>query len=189
MADGSQTKSKTPCLAGRSKRLGRTTNQAAVLTKLPCDEAEAREEEKLCRKVDSDALLLSPPKAVTIELKALCNSLNWLLDTVLLEEESEESALISEDRSFFIGLSDNDDELDDAPMLCRVSINVCRKVATASFALEDEVSDVLLSVEDVDDVVELVSEVLLVPSVIPIEDSAVTKDENKPPSLSSSCLR
>jgi hypothetical protein len=156
---------------------------------LPCDEAEASEEEKLCRKVDSDALLLSPPKAVTIELNALCNSLNWLLDTVLLEEESEESALISEDRSFFIGLSDNDDELDDAPMLCRVSINVCRKVATASFALEDEVSDVLLSVEDVEDVVELVSEVLLVPSVIPIEDNAVTKDENNPPSLSSSCLR
>lgn len=151
---------------------------------MPCDENDASEDEKLCRKDDSDALLLSPPNALTIELNALCNSLSWLLETeLLLEDESEESALISEDRSFFIGLSDKDDELDDAPMLCSVSINVCRKVATASFALEDEVSDVL-SVEDVEDVVELValvSEVLLVPSVIPMEDKALVSAANNPP--------
>lgn len=156
---------------------------------MPCDENEASEDEKLCRKDDSEALLLSPPSALTIELKALCNSLNWLLETeLLLEDESEESALISEDRSFFIGLSDKDDELDDAPMLCNVSISVCRKVATASFALEDEVSDVL-SVEDVVELVALVSEVLLVPSVIPMEDKALVSAANNPPSWSSSDLR
>ncbi|OOC14133.1 hypothetical protein BM451_07735 [Dickeya dadantii] len=152
---------------------------------MPCDENDASEDEKLCRKDDSDALLLSPPNALTIELNALCNSLNWLLETeLLLEDESEESALINEDRSFFIGLSDKDDELDDAPMLCSVSISVCRKVATASFALDDEVSDVL-SVEDVEDVVELValvSAVLLVPSVIPMEDKALVSAANNPPS-------
>jgi len=152
---------------------------------LPCDENDASEDEKLCRKDDSDALLLSPPNALTIELNALCNSLNWLLETeLLLEDESEESVLINEDRSFFIGLSDKDDELDDAPMLCSVSISVCRKVATASFVLDDEVSDVL-SVEDVEDVVELValvSAVLLVPSVIPMEDKALVSAANNPPS-------
>lgn len=152
---------------------------------MPCDENDASEDEKLCRKDDSDALLLSPPNALTIELNALCNSLNWLLETeLLLEDESEESALINEDRSFFIGLSDKDDELDDAPMLCSVSISVCRKVATASFALDDEVSDEL-SVEDVEDVVELValvSAVLLVPSVIPMEDKALVSAANNPPS-------
>lgn len=152
---------------------------------MPCDENDASEDEKLCRKDDSEALLLSPPSALTIELNALCNSLSWLLETeLLLEDESEERALISEDRSFFIGLSDKDDELDDAPILCSVSISVCRKVATASFALEDEVSDVL-SVEDVEDVVALValvSEVLLVPSVIPMEDKALVSAANNPPS-------
>lgn len=156
---------------------------------MPCDENEASEDEKLCRKDDSEALLLSPPSALTIELNALCNSLSWLLETeLLLEDESEESALISEDRSFFIGLSDKDDELDDAPMLCSVSISVCRKVATASFALEDEVSDVL-SVEDVVELVALVSEVLLVPNVIPMEDKALVSAANNPPSWSSSDLR
>ncbi|MGM3173136.1 hypothetical protein [Dickeya lacustris] len=155
-------------------------NQAAVLTRLPCVENDANDDEKFCRNVDSDALLLSPPSALTIELNALCNSLNWLLETALLELESEESALISVDKSFFIGLSDSDDEFEDSPTLCNVSISVCRNVATASLALAEVVSEVLL-VESVDDVVALVCVVLL-PNVIPIADKALVSAANSPPS-------
>lgn len=84
-------------------------------------------------------MLVSPPSADTIESNALCRSLSALSDTVELDDELEEldeldddSALTSESRSVFIGLSESEVELEDSPMLCRVFISVYMNSATAS---------------------------------------------------------